>query len=298
MNGKIFSNVKMLALIAIVVAALSGSAFMLEDNTQAEIIEYDGVQKAVIIEYDGVQKAVIIDQLHYDLPNPEFIQNATEMLEGAGYQVDVYTTEDITVDFYKKLPSMNYQYVIIRSHSADDISGKSVALFTGEEYEEDKYILEQLSGHVVKGAPTQRQTFYPNTYTEDWVFSNATFREMTTSFIAGMDVDDAFFLITPKFVKEAMIGTFPDSTLLIGGCDVLSNTSLAESLVNRGASSIIGWDNTVSSVKNDVMMLEFLQANLVNNMETNEAVNFVMENSIHVESMFFDVTLKHYPDLN
>ena len=64
-----------------------------------------------------IRKAVIIDQLHNDISNPVYHNKATSLLTDAGYEVDVYTTDDITVDFYKELPSMNYEFILIRSHS-------------------------------------------------------------------------------------------------------------------------------------------------------------------------------------
>jgi len=52
-----------------------------------------------------IKKAVIIDQLYQDFPNESFQQNATKLLTDGGYEVDLFTTADITIDFYKELPS-------------------------------------------------------------------------------------------------------------------------------------------------------------------------------------------------
>jgi len=91
-----------------------------------------------------IPKAAIIDQLHDDIPNIPLQQRATELLEGAGYEVNLFTTKDITLDFYKRLPSMNYDFVMIRTHgAADENDNDSVTLFTGEKYQTDKYISEQ-----------------------------------------------------------------------------------------------------------------------------------------------------------
>ena len=104
------------------------------------------------------QLAAIIDQLDDIVPNKRHQQKALEYLENAGYDVDVYTTEDITVDFYKKLPSMNYKFIYIRTHSLEVAQlGNATFLFTGEKYDIDKYILEQLSGQVRKAIPINDQ---------------------------------------------------------------------------------------------------------------------------------------------
>ena len=285
MNGKIFSNVKILAIIAIAVIFFSASALMLQDNTQAEIIEYD-----------GVQRAVIIDQLYKQIPNELFHEQASQLLEDAGYQVDIFTTEDITVDFYKELPSMNYQYIVIRTHSADDKTNSSVALFTGEEYTEDNYISEQLSGHVAKGTPLQLTVFRTGGESSDWNVFNFSHRELISSFVRETQNREEFFLITPKLVSELMVGKFPGSTILIGGCDSLSNTSLAESLIGRGASTIIGWDDTIDNFRNDADMLVFLEANLKNDMEIPEAVDFTTNNREWGNDVVYNAKLAYYSE--
>jgi len=99
-------------------------------------------------------KAAIIDQLHDDLPNPYFQNKTTEYLMTAGYEVDLYITEDITVDFYKTLPSKKYDFIVVRSHSvAPGTVEESASLFTGEIYSESKYIQEQLFGQIGKAVP-------------------------------------------------------------------------------------------------------------------------------------------------
>jgi len=49
--------------------------------------------------------------------------------------------------------------------------------------------------------------------------------------------------------------------------------------MNRGASSVVGWDALIGSVKNDSMILAFLENHLINNMEIQDAVESSMENS-------------------
>jgi len=80
-------------------------------NLQPDIIQIENLS------FDEIPKAAIIDQLHNDKPNKNYQQNVTKYLETAGYEVDLYTTDDITVDFYKKLPSLNYEFIVIRTHS-------------------------------------------------------------------------------------------------------------------------------------------------------------------------------------
>ena len=91
-------------------------------------------------------------------------------------------------------------------------------------------------------------------------------------------VDDSnpYFLIGSKYVDEIMEGKFPNSLIVLGGCSTLSNPSLANALIERGASSVIGWDNLVGNSNNDRTMLEFLENHLIDDMEIKDAVETAM----------------------
>ncbi|MEA3408471.1 MAG: hypothetical protein U9R48_10420 [Chloroflexota bacterium] len=49
-------------------------------------------------------KAAIVDQIGFSFPSPEFIEEAKEILAEAGYRVDVYPPQQVTIDFYRTLP--------------------------------------------------------------------------------------------------------------------------------------------------------------------------------------------------
>jgi len=212
----------------------------------------DNNDEAVIL------KAAIIDQLHDDIPNENYQDKVTKYLEIAGYSVDLYTTKDITVDFYKKLPSMDYQYIIIRSHSLENLpTFSSGALFTGEKYSHDKHSVDQLSGHVWKGVP----------------FSNRQVQQVGWENLE----DETYFLIGSKFVDEKMRSQFPDSVIVLGGCDTITNKLLTKSLLARGASTVVGWNGLVNSDQNDKVILSFLQKVLIDKVEIITAVKSAME---------------------
>ncbi len=199
--------------------------------------------------------AIIIDQLHDSIPNKYFQDKATQYLELAGYQVDISTTEDITVDFYKNLPSMNYEYIVIRTHGLEDPKyNNGTFLFTGEKYSLNKYFNEQLSGQIGKGAPI---------YDLERELIGDDYENLT---------DQMFFLVGAKMVNELMVGEFSDSIILIGGCESLRNSDLADSLILRGAGDVIGWDRTIGSIENDRIMLEFLEKNLVDKEKIHDIV--------------------------
>jgi len=222
---------------------------------------------------DGVPKAVIIDQLHDQMPNPDFQQNATEYFKTAGYDVDIYNTKDITVDFYKKLPSMDYEFIVIRSHAtAFYFKYASEALFTGEKYSPKKHSVDQLSGHIGPAAPLLVSEMY--NMPED-IVSNQT-----------------YFVIGSKFVDEKMVGKFPGSVIVLAGCYTTGGEILSQSLIDRGASVVVGWDDNVLPRQNDVVILAFLEKMLVDGEVVAEAVS-----SVTNEFRLYHTTagLRYYP---
>ena len=201
-------------------------------------------------------RAAIIDQIHDQIPNYEFQTNATRMLEDAGYQVDLYTTKDITVEFYKKLPSMNYNFILIRTHGGEGNPDEEypTRLFTGEKYFTEKYTVDQLSGQVGYGFP-----FYDEDLTK--------FQESSENIY-----DHAYFTIGSKLVKEGMVGTFPNSIIIIGGCQSARSHDLMEALIQRGADQVLGWESTIGVIDNDNAMTLLLEDILVNKVALRDAV--------------------------
>ncbi len=97
-------------------------------------------------------RAVIIDQLAITDPDPDFISSAATQLKSAGYKVDYYRPDEVTVELYRDLPSRGYKVIIIRSHATSSIGvadlsngtigggrSQSVGLFTNELYRNDAY---------------------------------------------------------------------------------------------------------------------------------------------------------------
>jgi len=280
---------KIIVLVAAVVAfSLITTTAMQENFSQNASYSY------------GIPRAAIIDQLYDDIPNEQFQTKATEYLETAGYEVDLYTTNELTVDFYKKLPSMNYELIVFRTHAIgndgpDYTQKEPVSLFTGEKYRDDKYIQEQLLGQIGKGAPYMSSIMEVSADLSELNNSNNTRVEIDVTPSSNI-VDDSnpYFLVGSKYVDEVMEGRFPNSVLVLGGCSTLSNPSLAKSLINRGASSVIGWDNLVGSVTNDVTILAFLENYLINDMEIEDAVESIMKNN---DKTKYGTTLSYYAEI-
>ena len=193
-------------------------------------------------------RAAIVDHLSLNQPNPAFAQTVTDLLEQAGYAVDYYPGEEVTVDFYRHLPGRGYRLLILRNHSSLVGTGVEVTedagLYTSEPYSENGHLAEQLDERLLiaryyEGGP-------------------------------------AYFAIAPEFVRSSMRGKFDDTTIILMGCDGLRTDMLAQALVQRGAKSVVGWSRPVSASHTDAATERLLQHLLVDGLTIQEAVTQTM----------------------
>ncbi len=162
-------------------------------------------------------KAAIIDQLTPLYPNEDFIRDTITELEDHGFVVDVFSGEDIDIEFYRTLPDRGYKFIIIRSHSGllgvDPEVVNKTWIFTNEEYDQSRHIGEQLTDSLTYGKITE---------SSPWVFT----------FSAG-------------FVSNSMEGTFDNTVIVMMGCSGLYRTDMARAFVDKGASFYLAWDGSV-----------------------------------------------------
>jgi len=220
-----------------------------------------------------IRKAAIIDQLDRDIPDPYYQNQTLSYLLDAGYDVDLYTTEDITIDFYKELPSMDYEFIVFRTHSLA-IYGKNPSewIFSGELYSNKVHIAESLSGVLSPGVP------YVVTEDQTITYSQA--------------LNERHFMIGSKFIDESMVGQFPGTVIILGGCETMPHEMLAEALVDRGASSVIGWNELIGSASNDRVITSLLEKILVYGLKIDESIDLVMEE--YKQGKKSSLRLKHY----
>ena len=169
----------------------------------------------------GPPKAAIVDHLALTFPNPSFVEEATSTLEEAGYAVDYYPGEEVTVDFYRDLGTHDYDLIVLRVHAArlrrsDGSAYDEVALFTSEPYSQSMYAEEQRSKYLIR--------------------TRYSFAE-----------EQRFFGIMPEFIESRAKGTFEGATVILMGCDGLRSQATAKAFVERGAKAFISWDREVSA---------------------------------------------------
>jgi len=205
--------------------------------------------------YSGTQttgvKAAIVDQLSLTSSNPAFVEAATKYLREAGYSVDYFPGQDVTVEFFRNLPSQGYRFLVLRVEAAADSSGAAAALFTSEPYSAEKYPQEQLSGQLGRvwydpegGAP--------------------------------------YFGVSQEFVKQSMKGRFPNSLILMMDGKGIFFTLMGTAFVERGARTIVGWSDTVDwsftelGYYSDYVAARFLQHLLGKKQTLNESITETM----------------------
>jgi hypothetical protein len=202
-------------------------------------------------EQSGPPRAAIVDQVSLTDSNPAFVQAATSMLEGAGYAVDYYPGEQVTIQFYQDLPSHHYEVVILRVHSARfqtdaGVLTDDVVLFTGEPYDRQRYVAERKAGILAR------------------------VRYFETNPVSY------FFGVTAKFVESRTKGGFEGATVILMGCDGLRSNKMAEGFVRKGAEAFISWDDLVSSDHTDAATERLLQHLVVDKLGAQESVTRTM----------------------
>jgi len=199
-----------------------------------------------------VYKVALVDHLSLTFPNQSFIDTTTEILEQAGYTVDYYPGEEVTVEFYRNLPTHGYRLIILRVHSsATELQGEEfvespVALFTSESYSQTEYVYEQLTSHLVVA-------YYP------------------------MPEPSYYFAIWPEFITANTEGRFQNTVIAMMGCEGLTNTKMAEAFMEKGAKAYISWSQSVSDNYADQATIYLLQHLLTENQTIEQAVENTME---------------------
>jgi len=189
-------------------------------------------------------KAAIVDQLSLTQPSPDFAERATNILEQAGYAVDYYPGEEVTVEFYRNLATHDYDLILLRVHSGLGRESGYVNLFTSEPYSETKYVDEQIAMR----------------------FGRARYYE-------GGPV---YFGIMPQFIYSSMKGRFDGTTIIMMGCWGLSWTDMAEAFVQKGAKAVVSWDGLVSADHTDEATERLLEHLVTNGHTVREAVDQTM----------------------
>ena len=212
-----------------------------------------------------VPKAAIVDQLSISQPNQALVEQSTALLTEAGFVVDYYKGESVTVEFYKNLPTHDYSIILLRVHSATFNPEKQVLdFFTSEPYSESKYVSEQLKDRV-----------------------------RACAFAPYEEGDPVYFGITAKFVRSSMKDEFDNTMVIMMGCDGLKYDDMAEAFIEKGAAVYIGWSGLVSAPHTDQVTIDLLQRFLIQEQTIDQAITATM-NELGADPKY-ESLLSYYP---
>jgi hypothetical protein len=223
-------------------------------------------------ETQSANKAALIDQLSLTYPNPSFTEEFIRMSEAVGLTPEIFTGSEVTLDLYSRLPSMGYRIIVFRVHQSTPaevllpmdhpVTGYPVYLFTGEPYNEHKYVVEQLTDLVVPA------------------------REINGS--------NVYFSIGPEFVQLSMDGEFQNTVIILAGCSGLYSAELADSFIIKGASVVLGWQRFVQMDYTDKAIERLLKAILLEKITFYRSV-LVMTSEVGLDPTY-ETNLLIYPE--
>ncbi len=188
--------------------------------------EYSAVTGAL-----GGCRVLFIDQLGSDYPNASLVEHVVGELERAGCSVTLLPSSSFTLRSFKLFGY--YDVIIFRGHTGwgnyyYPSTGRLkvlVGFFTGERYNSSKYVDLQRRGLVVEGIPLLRpRPGYNKTY----------------------------IAVTQDYIRR-YVPVKKGSTFILATCFAGSKI-LAGILLEKGASTVIGWDKNVTVFKADAAL--------------------------------------------
>jgi len=226
-------------------------------------------------------KVAIVDHLSFfpEQSNPTFVEECINILKSGGLSWKYYKGEDVTVDFYRNLPSYGSSLIILRVHSAimrvNDEIIPLLGLFTSELYSD------------AKARMYRSDIYFDGEYHNDSLFM---------AHFPGEEI--YYFAIGPKFVEKRMNGNFQNTIIIMMGCEGLgydgkTYTDIAEAFINKGAKVYISWNGHISINHTDQATVQLLQSLILHKQTINEAVTETM--GIVGKDPTYNSTLEYYP---
>ena len=185
-------------------------------------------------------KAVILDGLFSESPNFAFSQNVTNYLSAAGYVVDNFRGENVTIGLLRNIAG--YRVMVLRLHSAVH-SDRNLYIFSGEPYTESKYTMEQLAGSVKKANTTDGRLYFA-----------------INIFLLGANKADSL----------------KGSTVILMGCNGTNDAYSINRLLERGVKTFFGWTGYVYLSHTDQATLTLVRALCLEKLRPEQAVQKTM----------------------
>jgi hypothetical protein len=189
-----------------------------------------------------VPKAAILDALYAGSQDLAYEQSLTNYLSTAGYRVDVFRGENVTINLLRNIGG--YKVLILRLHSAIHSSDGFLYLFSGEKYTQSKYVQEQLSGAVREGITFE---------------------------------GEEYFAINAVFLGGNNSTGLKDSTIILMGCNGTGSSYSIQRLMGRGVKAYIAWTGYVDLSYSDETTLALVKALYLEKSSVQAAVEEAMK---------------------
>jgi len=189
-----------------------------------------------------VPKAAILDALYASSQDLAYEQSLTNYLSTAGYRVDVFRGENVTIDLLRNVGG--YKVLILRLHSAIRSSDGFLYLFSGEKYTQSKYVQERFYGGVREGI----------------TFDNVSYFAINAVFLGGNN---------PTGLK--------DSTIILMGCNGTGDSYSIQRLLDRGVKAYIAWTGYVELSYSDEATIALVKALYLERSSVQAAVEEAMK---------------------
>jgi hypothetical protein len=164
-------------------------------------------------------KVLVIDPISQD---PEMIPSIVIVLDDPDYSVTHVIGGDVTVERLKMLEETDV--LILRVHSS--IKNDAVWVFTGERYDNNRYLVEQMTDEVHRARTSPEG---------EYLFA----------------VGSSFF--------ERYLSEMDGVEVLVMGCDAAQSRELADVFLGKGASLYVSWDGPVSLEYTDLVFSRILR---------------------------------------
>lgn len=184
-----------------------------------------------------VPKAAILDGLYSESPNITFSQTLTNYLSAAGYTVDIFRGENVTIDLLRNIAG--YKVVILRLHSTIDPDFRNLYVFSGEPYNTSGY-----DSPVRQGRTTEGKEYFATT-----IFSLGSF---------------------------ARADALKDSTVILMGCNGTGDPHSIDRLFKKGVKVYFGWTGYVELSHTDEATLSLVKALYLKKLNPEQAVQEAM----------------------
>ena len=231
--------------------------------------------------HSSAPKIAIVDHLSFfpEQCNPTFVNECANILEEEGLTWAYHNGTEVTVNFYRNLPSCGTNLIILRVHSAIMKTEKGtisiLGLFTSERY----LGAEDAAKKYPKDIANQRlvEAFFSQEEREQGI---------------------SYFAIVPEFVEKSMNGKFKDTIIIMMGCeglgyDGVTYTEMAEAFIKKGAKVYISWNKPISINHTDQATVHLLQSLILHKRTIEKAVE--QTNYDVGPDPIYNSTLKYHP---